>query len=52
MRKILVIGATSAIAEAAARRWATRGERLFLVARDAARLDAVRAHRRLSKRNR
>ena len=34
MRKILVIGATSAIAEATARIWAQRGDELFLVARN------------------
>jgi short-subunit dehydrogenase len=43
MQKILIVGATSAIAEACARRWAARGDTLFLVARDAARLDAIRA---------
>lgn len=43
MQKILIIGATSAIAEATARRWAARGDALFLVARDAARLDAIAA---------
>jgi len=41
MRKILIIGATSAIAEAAARIFATRGEALFLVARNAEHLRAV-----------
>jgi len=40
MRRILIIGATSAIAAACARRWAARGERLYLVARDAAALQA------------
>ncbi|MBK5914447.1 SDR family oxidoreductase [Rhodocyclus purpureus] len=43
MQKILVIGATSAIAEATCRRWAARGDALFLVARDAARLEAIAA---------
>ena len=34
MKKVLVIGATSAIAEATARIWAQRGDELFLVARN------------------
>ncbi|MGH8634890.1 MAG: SDR family oxidoreductase [Burkholderiales bacterium] len=38
MQRILIVGATSAIAEATARRFAARGARLFLVARDAERL--------------
>lgn len=41
MRKILIIGATSAIAEAAARIYAARGDALFLVARNADRLQAI-----------
>ena len=41
MRKILIIGATSAIAEAAARIFATRGDALFLIARNAEHLRAV-----------
>lgn len=41
MRKILIVGATSAIAEATARIWAQRGDQLFLVGRDAARLEAI-----------
>ena len=41
MRKILVIGATSAIAEATARIWAQRGDELFLVARNEERLNLV-----------
>lgn len=41
MKKILIIGATSAIAEAAARIWASRGDALFLVARNEERLDSV-----------
>lgn len=41
MHRILIIGATSAIAEATARRYATRGARLFLVARDGSRLDRI-----------
>ena len=43
MRKILIIGATSAIAEATARLFAARGDALFLVARNATRLEAIRA---------
>lgn len=41
MRKILIIGATSAIAEACARRWAMRGDALFLLGRDGQRLHAI-----------
>ena len=41
MRKILIIGATSAIAEATARILATRGDALYLVARNQARLAAI-----------
>jgi short-subunit dehydrogenase len=41
--RILVFGATSAIAQATARRLCGRGTRFHLVARDAARLEAVRA---------
>jgi decaprenylphospho-beta-D-erythro-pentofuranosid-2-ulose 2-reductase len=41
VRKILVIGATSAIAEATARIWAQRGDELFLVARNEERLNLV-----------
>jgi len=41
MRKILIVGATSAIAEATARLFARQGDCLFLVARDEARLVAV-----------
>ncbi|HZY72299.1 MAG TPA: SDR family oxidoreductase [Edaphobacter sp.] len=42
-RKILVLGATSGIAEATCRIWAAEGARLFLVARNAERLAAVAA---------
>src|SRR6201996_2963767 len=42
-RKILVLGATSGIAEAAARIWASQGASLFLVARNQAKLEAVAA---------
>ena len=41
MRKILIVGATSAIAEAVARLYAQRGDYLFLVARNADRLQGV-----------
>lgn len=41
MKRVLVIGATSAIAGACARLWAADGARLFLVARDAGKLQAV-----------
>jgi decaprenylphospho-beta-D-erythro-pentofuranosid-2-ulose 2-reductase len=43
MRKILIVGATSAIAEATARILAERGDALYLVARNQARLSAVAA---------
>ena len=43
MRKILIIGATSAIAEATARKWAMAGDYLFLVGRNAAKLAAIAA---------
>ena len=39
--KVLVLGATSAIAQAAARIWASRGDELILVARNEANLRAV-----------
>jgi decaprenylphospho-beta-D-erythro-pentofuranosid-2-ulose 2-reductase len=42
VRKILIVGATSAIAQAAARLFAARGDRLFLAARNPGRLDIVR----------
>ena len=41
MKKVLIVGATSAIAMACARRWAAEGAMLFLVARDSSKLDAV-----------
>jgi short-subunit dehydrogenase len=41
VKKILIIGATSAIAEATARIWAQRGDELFLVARNQERLDLI-----------
>lgn len=43
MQRILVIGATSAIAEATARLYAARGAHLFLVGRNAARLRTIAA---------
>lgn len=43
MRRILIIGATSAIAEATAREFAARGDALCLVGRDAGRLAAIAA---------
>lgn len=47
MQKILIIGATSAIAEASARCWAARGEALFLVGRNALRLEIIAADLRV-----
>jgi decaprenylphospho-beta-D-erythro-pentofuranosid-2-ulose 2-reductase len=41
MNKILIVGATSAIAQAVARRFAQRGDYLFLVARNPERLQAL-----------
>ncbi len=41
MKKILIIGVTSAIAEATARIWAQRGDELFLVARNQERLSVI-----------
>ena len=41
MKKVLVIGATSAIAEHCARIWASRCDTLYLVARDAERLKTI-----------
>ncbi len=43
LRKILVLGATSGIAEATCRIWAAQGAQLFLVARNAEKLAAVAA---------
>lgn len=40
---VLIVGATSGIAEAVARRYAQRGARLFLAARDVTKLEAVAA---------
>lgn len=47
MQRILIIGATSAIAEATSRLYAARGARLFLVARDAVRLEQICADLRV-----
>jgi len=47
MQRVLVIGATSAIAEAVARLYAARGAALFLVGRDPARLEAIAADLRV-----
>ncbi len=41
MRKILIVGATSAIAEATARVWAQQGDHLFLVARSQEKLTHI-----------
>src|SRR5690606_14968699 len=41
MRKILIVGGTSAMAEACARLWAQRGDALFLAARNEAQLASV-----------
>ena len=43
MKKILIIGATSAIAEAAARQWAARGDAVFLAGRNRQKLDDIAA---------
>ena len=45
-KRILVLGATSGIAEATIRIWASRGDSLFLVGRNADRLNAVAADAR------
>ena len=47
MKRILIIGATSAIAIACARLWAARGASLFLVGRDPTRLETVGADLRV-----
>lgn len=43
MKRILIIGATSSIATACARLWAARGEQIFLVARNEAKLHELAA---------
>jgi decaprenylphospho-beta-D-erythro-pentofuranosid-2-ulose 2-reductase len=43
MKKVLIVGATSGIAQAVARRYAQQGASLFLVARDSAKVEAVAA---------
>jgi len=43
MKKVLIVGATSAIAQAAARLWAAEGHALALLGRDAARLQVLAA---------
>ena len=43
MRRVLILGGTSAIAEATAREFARRGDGIFLVGRAAARLEAIAA---------
>ena len=43
LERVVIFGATSAIAQAVARRLAARGARLHLVGRDPAKLEAVRA---------
>ena len=47
MQKILIIGATSAIAEAVARLYAARAAAIYLVGRNAGRLDAIAADLRV-----
>lgn len=47
MQKILIIGATSAIAESVARLYAARGAALYLVGRSAGKLDAIAADLRV-----
>ena len=47
MKRVLIIGATSAIAEQCARIWATRGERIYLVARNEDRLNTIAADLRV-----
>lgn len=47
MKKVLIIGATSAIAEASARIWAARGASLFLAGRRAERLQVIAADLRV-----
>ena len=41
MKRVLIIGATSAIAEHCARKWAARGDELYLIARNKPHLQTV-----------
>jgi short-subunit dehydrogenase len=43
MKRVLIIGATSAIAEHCARIWATRGDELYLIARSEERVQVIAA---------
>jgi short-subunit dehydrogenase len=47
MHKVLIVGATSAIAEATSRVWAGRGDALFLVGRKEQRLETIAADLRV-----
>ncbi len=47
MKNVLIIGASSAIAEACARLWAARAAKLFLVARDLSKLQTIMADLRI-----
>jgi short-subunit dehydrogenase len=47
MERVLIIGATDPVAEATARRYAERGARLFLVAPEPARIEAIAADLRV-----
>jgi len=47
MKRVLIIGATSAIAEHCARTWAARGDEIYLVARNEAHLQAIAADLRV-----
>tara|TARA_R110000764_G_scaffold44666_1_gene100558 strand:- start:5272 stop:6012 length:741 start_codon:yes stop_codon:yes gene_type:complete len=42
MKRILIVGATSAISIACAKKWASEGSKFFLVGRNSERLDSVR----------
>ena len=52
MRKVLIVGASSAMAQACARQWAQRGDRLFLAARQEAAVQAACADLRTRGANR
>ena len=47
MKKILIIGATSGIAEHCTRIWAARGDELYLVARNQERVQTIAADLRV-----